>query len=62
MVSISCRVPESVCDNQYHTQMSNQTFDTGYGRSITSGLQALAERFDLSFMYGTAPQDYTINQ
>ncbi|KAJ8591055.1 hypothetical protein M405DRAFT_735789 [Rhizopogon salebrosus TDB-379] len=47
---------------EYHTQTSNQTFDTGYGRSITRGLEELAVRFDLSYLYGTAPQDYTINQ
>ncbi|KAG1851331.1 5'-nucleotidase [Suillus subalutaceus] len=47
---------------EYHTQMSNQTFDTAYGRSITDGLQELAVNFDLSYLYGTAPQDYTINQ
>lgn len=42
--------------------MSNQTFDTAYGRSITDGLQELAVSFDLSYLYGTAPQDFTINQ
>ncbi|KAG1742505.1 Metallo-dependent phosphatase-like protein [Suillus lakei] len=47
---------------EYHTKMSNQTFDTAYGRSITDGLQELAVSFDLSYLYGTAPQDYTINQ
>lgn len=47
---------------EYHTQMSNQTFDTAYGRSITDGLQELAVSFDLSYLYGTSPQDYTINQ
>lgn len=47
---------------EYHTDMSNQTFDTAYGRSITDGLQELAVSFDLSYLYGTAPQDYTINQ
>lgn len=47
---------------EYHTEMSNQTFDTAYGRSITDGLQELAVSFDLSYLYGTAPQDYTINQ
>ncbi|KAG1831271.1 hypothetical protein EV424DRAFT_1372569 [Suillus variegatus] len=50
------------CHNQYHTQMSNQTFDTAYGRSITDGLQELAVSFDLFYLYGTSPQDYTINQ
>ncbi|KAG2153383.1 Metallo-dependent phosphatase-like protein [Suillus clintonianus] len=47
---------------EYHTKMSNQTFDTASGRSITHGLQELAVDFDLSYLYGTAPQDYTINQ
>ncbi|KAG2366668.1 Metallo-dependent phosphatase-like protein [Suillus spraguei] len=47
---------------EYHTQISNQTFDTAYGRSITDGLQELAVMFDLSYLYGTAPEDYTINQ
>ncbi|KAG2347581.1 hypothetical protein BDR05DRAFT_927512 [Suillus weaverae] len=47
---------------EYHTKMSNQTFDTAYGRSISDGLQELASSFDLSYLYGTAPQDYTINQ
>ncbi|KAG2341816.1 hypothetical protein BDR05DRAFT_887397 [Suillus weaverae] len=47
---------------QYHTQTSNQTFDTGDGRSITYGLEALAARFNLSYLYGTAHQDYTLNQ
>ncbi|KAG2074824.1 hypothetical protein BDR04DRAFT_1092403 [Suillus decipiens] len=47
---------------EYHTQMSNQTFDTAHGRSITDGLQELAVMFDLSYLYGTAPEDYTINQ
>ncbi|KAG1794137.1 5'-nucleotidase [Suillus plorans] len=47
---------------EYHAQMSNQTFDTAYGRSITDGLQELAVSFDLSYLYGTSPQDYTINQ
>ncbi|KAG8220507.1 5'-nucleotidase [Butyriboletus roseoflavus] len=42
--------------------MSNLTFDTLYGRSITYGLQELAVDFDLAYLYGTAPQDYTINQ
>ena len=29
---------------------------------MTKGLNALAEKFDLSFLFGTAPQDYTISQ
>ena len=42
--------------------MSNTTFDTPYGRNITYGLQQLAVDFDLSYLYGTAPQDYTLDQ
>ncbi|KAF9229934.1 hypothetical protein BU15DRAFT_69625, partial [Melanogaster broomeanus] len=40
----------------------NSTFDTFYGRSITWGLQQLAVDFDLTYMYGTSPQLYTMNQ
>ncbi|KAH7909661.1 Metallo-dependent phosphatase-like protein [Hygrophoropsis aurantiaca] len=47
---------------EYHTQESNSTFDTPEGRSITYGLQELAVDFDLSYLFGTAPQDYTITQ
>ncbi|KAG2138338.1 Metallo-dependent phosphatase-like protein [Suillus clintonianus] len=47
---------------EYHTQTSNQTFDTDDGRSITNGLQELATDFDLSYLYGIAHQDYTMNQ
>lgn len=42
--------------------MSNSTFDTSYGRNITYGLQELAVDFDLAYLYGTAPQSYTVNQ
>ncbi|KAI6041598.1 Metallo-dependent phosphatase-like protein [Pisolithus marmoratus] len=47
---------------QYHTETSNTTFDTSYGHSITIGLEDLAERFDLSYLYGYAPQDYTLSR
>ncbi|KAH7883373.1 Metallo-dependent phosphatase-like protein [Phlebopus sp. FC_14] len=47
---------------EYHTQTSNSTFDTLYGQAITWGLQQLAINFNLSYLFGTAPQDYTINQ
>ncbi|KAG1743960.1 Metallo-dependent phosphatase-like protein [Suillus paluster] len=47
---------------EYHTQTSNKTFDTDEGQSITDGLQKLAASFDLSYLYGTAQQDYTMNQ
>ncbi|KAG1905071.1 Metallo-dependent phosphatase-like protein [Suillus fuscotomentosus] len=45
---------------EYHTRSSNRTFDTIHGRSITHGLQELAARFNLSYLYGTAGQDYTL--
>ncbi|KAG1787055.1 Metallo-dependent phosphatase-like protein [Suillus plorans] len=45
---------------EYHTRTSNRTFDTFHGRSITHGLQELAARFNLSHLYGTADQDYTL--
>ncbi|KAI0767149.1 Metallo-dependent phosphatase-like protein [Fomes fomentarius] len=47
---------------EYHTGRGNFTFDTLHGRSITRGLNELAEKFDLSQLFGTAPQDYTISQ
>ncbi|KAF8557876.1 hypothetical protein OG21DRAFT_1406257 [Imleria badia] len=47
---------------EYHTTMSNSTFDTSYGRSITNGLEQLAIDFDLAYFYGTAPLTYTMNQ
>ncbi|KAF8211957.1 Metallo-dependent phosphatase-like protein [Mycena galopus ATCC 62051] len=47
---------------EYHTGRGNFSFDTAWGRSITKGLENLAKKFDLSFTYGTAPHDFTINQ
>ena len=47
---------------QYHTRRNNFNFDTLQGKSITKGLLALAKKFDLSALFGTAPQDYTISQ
>ena len=29
---------------------------------MTKGLNELATKFDLGFLFGTAPQDYTISQ
>ncbi|KAG2046192.1 hypothetical protein BDR06DRAFT_1014935 [Suillus hirtellus] len=45
---------------EYHTRTSNRTFDTFHGRLITRGLKELAARFNLSHLYGTAQQDYTL--
>ncbi|KAG2141993.1 Metallo-dependent phosphatase-like protein [Suillus cothurnatus] len=47
---------------EYHTQTSSHAFDTAKGRSISYGLQELAARFNLSYLFGTAPQDYTMSQ
>ncbi|KAG9312320.1 Metallo-dependent phosphatase-like protein [Chiua virens] len=47
---------------EYHTSMSNTTFDTNDGVAITSGLQQLATEFNLGQLYGTAPQTYTMSQ
>ncbi|KAK7020432.1 Metallophos domain-containing protein [Favolaschia claudopus] len=47
---------------EYHTGRGNFSFDTVWGHSITKGLEKLAKKFDLSFTYGTAPHDFTINQ
>jgi len=47
---------------EYHTRTSNFSFDTLQGKSITSGLNQLAKSFDLSFLFGTAPQDYTLSR
>ncbi|KAJ6537409.1 Metallo-dependent phosphatase-like protein [Mycena vulgaris] len=47
---------------EYHTGRGNFSFDTTRGRSITKGLEQVAKKFDLSFMYGTAPHDFNIYQ
>ncbi|RDX43419.1 hypothetical protein OH76DRAFT_1487894 [Lentinus brumalis] len=47
---------------EYHTGRGNFTFDTQTGKSITKGLNNLAEEFDLNQLFGTAPEDYTISQ
>ncbi|KZV60412.1 hypothetical protein PENSPDRAFT_760009 [Peniophora sp. CONT] len=43
---------------EYHSGQSNDTFDTDNGTSLTASLLDLANQFDLSFLYGMAPQDY----
>ncbi|KAI0943929.1 hypothetical protein AcV7_001880 [Taiwanofungus camphoratus] len=47
---------------EYHTTKSNTTYDTTAGQNITQGLLQLAVDFDLSYLYGTAPQDYTLSR
>ncbi|KAI0685579.1 Metallo-dependent phosphatase-like protein [Cytidiella melzeri] len=47
---------------EFHTGQKNQTFDTLAGKLITAGLENLAKQFDLSFQFGTAPQDYFLDR
>ncbi|KAF9529781.1 Metallo-dependent phosphatase-like protein [Crepidotus variabilis] len=47
---------------EYHTKQSDKSFDTNQGQSIKKGLQNLAKKFNLDFLFGTAPHDYTISQ
>ncbi|EJD02037.1 uncharacterized protein FOMMEDRAFT_86703 [Fomitiporia mediterranea MF3/22] len=47
---------------EFHTGRSNNSFDTPNGLDVSQGLRELAERFDLNFTYGIAPQDYTLTR
>ncbi|KAG6816704.1 hypothetical protein H0H87_003679 [Tephrocybe sp. NHM501043] len=47
---------------EYHTGVKDTKFDTNLGLYITRGLKALAEKFGINFVYGTAKRDYTTNQ
>ncbi|KAJ3484948.1 hypothetical protein NLI96_g5291 [Meripilus lineatus] len=47
---------------EFHTKQRNFTFDTLQGNSISRGLKALAKSFDLDFLFGTAPRDFTISR
>ncbi|KAI1791129.1 Metallo-dependent phosphatase-like protein [Ganoderma leucocontextum] len=47
---------------EYHTNRGNFTFDTLKGKFFTWGLNQLAETFNLSSLFGVAPQDYTLTQ
>jgi hypothetical protein len=47
---------------EYHTVRSSRTFDTDQGQQITKGLHNLSKEFDLDFVYGTAPHDFTITR
>ncbi|RDX45298.1 hypothetical protein OH76DRAFT_1358128 [Lentinus brumalis] len=46
---------------EYHSGRSNATFDTQQGISITKGLNDLAEQFNLSMLFGTAPHSYLLS-
>ncbi|KAF8911569.1 Metallo-dependent phosphatase-like protein [Gymnopilus junonius] len=47
---------------EFHTNRKTFNFDTLQGLSITAGLNALAKKFDLSFLYGTAPHDFYLSR
>ncbi|KAL0955634.1 hypothetical protein HGRIS_001867 [Hohenbuehelia grisea] len=47
---------------EFHSGRAKAAFDTFKGLSITRGLKALAKKFDIDFLFGTAPHDFTINQ
>ncbi|KAG5651889.1 hypothetical protein H0H81_007046 [Sphagnurus paluster] len=47
---------------EYHTNTDQKSFDTLIGAGITHGLLGLAKTFNLGFLYGTAPRDYTLSQ
>ncbi|KAI0264244.1 Metallo-dependent phosphatase-like protein [Gloeopeniophorella convolvens] len=47
---------------EFHTHRQNSSFDTALGKEITKGLNGLASQFDLSFLFGMAPQDYTLSR
>ena len=45
---------------QYHT--GAKIFDTHKGLAITKGITALSNRFNISYVFGTAPQDYYLSR
>ncbi|KAL9712116.1 hypothetical protein Ac2012v2_005193 [Leucoagaricus gongylophorus] len=45
---------------KFHTQTNEHNFDTSLGKQISSGLQQLSTRFNLSAQFGIAPQDYML--
>ena len=47
---------------QYHTDRKGASFDTAVGKSISKGMDKLAQKFDLSFTFGTAPHDFYLSR
>ena len=43
---------------QYHTGKTDKEFHTAQGQSITAGVQALSDRFNLSYQFGISPNNY----
>ena len=46
----------------FHTGQKDKTFDTKKGRQITQGLQDLTAGFNLTYEFGIAPHDFTLNR
>jgi len=46
---------------KYHTTNSS-AFDTARGKAITAGITDLANKFNLSYVFGTASQDYYLHR
>ncbi|CAK5275130.1 unnamed protein product [Mycena citricolor] len=46
----------------YHSGRTLDDFETPKGRDITAGLNELADRFGLTHVFGSAPQDYTLSR
>ncbi|KAF8581789.1 hypothetical protein K439DRAFT_1352955 [Ramaria rubella] len=42
----------------YHTGKTGGEFHTPKGREITAGVQTISDRFNLSYQFGTSPDDY----
>ncbi|KAF8733290.1 hypothetical protein AX14_003932 [Amanita brunnescens Koide BX004] len=47
---------------EYHTSQPDHAFDTPQGKRLTKGLHGLWDRFNLSYVYGTASQDFTLSR
>ncbi|KAF8485567.1 Metallo-dependent phosphatase-like protein [Gautieria morchelliformis] len=46
----------------YHTGKTGEEFHTARGQSITTSVQALSHRFNLSYQYGISPSDYFLDR
>jgi len=46
----------------YHTHVPAKQASTPLGRSVDAGLNAIAKEFDITMVYGTAPQDYFLDR
>ncbi|KAL0946122.1 hypothetical protein HGRIS_012387 [Hohenbuehelia grisea] len=43
---------------KFHTGRTDASFDTFKGLQISRGVKALAKKFDLGYLFGTAPRDF----